>query len=129
MWKLDKHEGGGCPRSETKCRVGVIMAIKISGSILLDDEHFLLIQSVNQPSGNCNGFLLRRFRFSPAVAERIECVGTYERRPGNGWYAGFIIRNTDNSVGGYREIGEFEERLDAIYALWHFRHEAPTPSY
>lgn len=100
------------------------MTTEANGVVLLDDGQYFVQHNVNYPATAGNGFLMRRRRFGLTALERAECVGGYDFKVDGKWHADIAVHPDVDDVQDCRPVGAFDNRLDAIHALWHYRHEA-----
>lgn len=102
------------------------MSIETNGDVLLDDGEFFVQHNVNYPPTAGNGFLMRRCCYGVTTPEGAECVGGYDLKLDGKWLADIAAPYDEETDTDCRVIGRFENRLDAIHALWTHRREAMT---
>lgn len=96
------------------------------GAVLLDDGEYYVQHNSNYPADRGNGFLQRRCHYSLTTPGGWECIGGYDQKPNGSWTADIAAPYDEETDSDVRVLGEFENRLDAIHALWNHRHEAVT---
>jgi len=101
------------------------MSIETNGAVLLDDGEYFVQHNVNYPPSAGNGFLMHRCQYGLTTPEGAECIGGYDLKLDGKWHVD-IARYPDDDAADCRVIGRFDNRLDAIHALWQHRHEAVT---
>jgi hypothetical protein len=95
-------------------------------TILLDDGEYFIEHNQNYPADRGNGFLMRRCQRSLTAPEGAEVVGGYGQKVDGKWHADIQAHHDTDPDADCRVVGVFDERLDAIHALWAHRHEAMT---
>lgn len=94
------------------------------GISVLDDGEFYIELNVNSPAREAPGFLQRRCYVGVTTPGGYECIGSFEREPAGGWSASIDIPYDEEADSDSRRLGHFDERLDAIAALWGARRDA-----
>lgn len=102
------------------------MSIETNGDVLLDDGEFFVQHNSNYPPTAGNGFLMRRCRVSITTPEGAECVGGYDFQVNGKWVADIAKEYDADTDSDCRNVGSYDNRLDAIHALWTHRREAMT---
>ncbi len=102
------------------------MSIETNGQVLLDDGEFFVQHNINYPATAGNGFLMRRCRASLTTPEAAECVGGYDLQLDGKWHASVTAPYDERNDSDCRSLGGFDNRLNAIHALWINRREAAT---
>ncbi|MFM0514909.1 hypothetical protein [Paraburkholderia sp. RL17-373-BIF-A] len=102
------------------------MTTETNGAVLLDDGEYFVQHNVNYPPTAGNGFLMRRCRYGLTTPQGAECVGGYDLKLDGKWLVDIATHYDEDTDADCRVIGRFENRLDAIHALWQHRHEAVT---
>lgn len=87
--------------------------------ILLDDGEYFIQHNANYPLESSNGFLMKRRSFGEADA-----IGGYDCQIEGKWHVDVTASWDDETETDCRTVGSFDDRLDAIAALWLARHEA-----
>ncbi|MDR6495169.1 hypothetical protein J2797_005085 [Paraburkholderia terricola] len=99
------------------------MTTETNGAALPDDGEYFMQPNGNYPATAGNGFLMRRCCLSVIRHRGIECLGGYDLKPDGNWLVDIATHYDLDTDADCRVIGRFENRLDAIDALWQHRHE------
>ncbi|WP_367190337.1 hypothetical protein [Burkholderia sp. Ed8] len=94
------------------------------GDVLLDDGVYFIESDPNIGLSGMAGCLMRRCDRESPNANAAECVGTYALTEDSKWQVSIRSYYDPRIHSDMREIGAFEERLDAICTLWKSRHNA-----
>lgn len=94
------------------------------GDVLLDDGVYFIESNPAGGQGDGAGCLMRRCDRTPARGSAAECVGVYEPTPADKWRVSITTYYDARTDSETREVGTFENRLDAICTLWKSRHDA-----
>lgn len=119
------QKGSVSPPSATEIRerADVIVILKASPAtddkIMLDDGEYFIQHNENYPLENGNGFLMKRRALGEADA-----IGGYEFKIDGKWHVDVTTAWDEETDSDCRMVGVFDERLDAIPALWLARHTA-----
>lgn len=92
--------------------------------VILDDGEFYVELNGNYDATLAPGFLQRRCSRGLTTPGGYECIGSFERSAAGRWRADVNATFDEVTGGDVLVLGEFDERMDAISALWRRRHEA-----
>jgi hypothetical protein len=95
-----------------------------SPCIILDDGLFYIELNCNYEPSSAPGFLHRRCAVGVTTPGGYECIGSFDQTIGGMWSASIDAiydPETDSDATG---LGDFDQRLDAIVALWSARRSA-----
>ena len=121
-----KHGSGRAvlPDMELTPDKRVIMTTETNGAVLLDDGQYFVQHNINYPATAGNGFLMRRCCYGLTTPEGAECLGGYDLQLDGKWHTSISAPYDERTDSDCRWLGRFDNRLDAIHALWQHRHEA-----
>ena len=105
-------------------------AISPDKEILLDDGEFYIERNPNADLSQGNGFLKRRCKTTRQAPGGWDVIGGYSLDIAGKWRADINIEPPNRPDGQWepeeecRVLGVFDNRLDAVAALWMERHDA-----
>lgn len=95
-----------------------------SPCIILDDAIYYIELNCNYEASSAPGFLHRRCTVGVTTPGGYECIGSFDKDYRGMWNASIdtiFDPETDSDATG---LGDFDQRLDAIVALWSARRSA-----
>ncbi len=94
------------------------------GPLVLDDGQYFVELDGNYAACIAPGFLHRRCYVGVTTPGGYECIGAFGQNPRGVWHAIIDMPYNDLRDSTSLAVGGFDERLDAIVALWGIRHKA-----